>query len=120
MSEAASTLDVVLSWPAPLLPTLPGTGPALKLHDTSRGEVVATEPQGTARMYVCGITPYDATHAGHAAVKAMYVAHPSGAAWFPPAADLLDQQLRRQIRPRQPRHLLMSKAGGRFHDAATR
>jgi L-cysteine:1D-myo-inositol 2-amino-2-deoxy-alpha-D-glucopyranoside ligase len=57
----------VLSWPAPLLPTLPGTGPALKLHDTARGEVVATEPGPTARMYVCGITPYDATHLGHAA-----------------------------------------------------
>jgi L-cysteine:1D-myo-inositol 2-amino-2-deoxy-alpha-D-glucopyranoside ligase len=57
----------VLSWPAPLLPTLPGTGPVLKLHDTSRGEVVATRPDGTARMYVCGITPYDATHLGHAA-----------------------------------------------------
>jgi L-cysteine:1D-myo-inositol 2-amino-2-deoxy-alpha-D-glucopyranoside ligase len=57
----------VLSWPAPLLPTLPGTGPVLKLHDTSRGEVVATSPDRTARMYVCGITPYDATHLGHAA-----------------------------------------------------
>jgi L-cysteine:1D-myo-inositol 2-amino-2-deoxy-alpha-D-glucopyranoside ligase len=57
----------VLSWPAPLLPTLPGTGAVLKLHDTSRGEVVATEPGPTARMYVCGITPYDATHLGHAA-----------------------------------------------------
>jgi L-cysteine:1D-myo-inositol 2-amino-2-deoxy-alpha-D-glucopyranoside ligase len=67
VSERASRLDVVLAWPAPLLPTLPGTGPALKLHDTARGEVVATEPEGTARMYVCGITPYDATHLGHAA-----------------------------------------------------
>jgi L-cysteine:1D-myo-inositol 2-amino-2-deoxy-alpha-D-glucopyranoside ligase len=57
----------VLSWPAPLLPTLPGTGPVLKVHDTSRGEVVATTPGPTARMYVCGITPYDATHLGHAA-----------------------------------------------------
>ncbi|MGY1745904.1 cysteine--1-D-myo-inosityl 2-amino-2-deoxy-alpha-D-glucopyranoside ligase [Blastococcus sp. SYSU D00695] len=57
----------MLSWPAPLLPTLPGTGPALKLHDTARGEVVATEPDRVARMYVCGITPYDATHLGHAA-----------------------------------------------------
>jgi L-cysteine:1D-myo-inositol 2-amino-2-deoxy-alpha-D-glucopyranoside ligase len=57
----------VLSWPAPLLPTLPGTGPALKLHDTARGEAVAIEPGPTARMYVCGITPYDATHLGHAA-----------------------------------------------------
>jgi L-cysteine:1D-myo-inositol 2-amino-2-deoxy-alpha-D-glucopyranoside ligase len=57
----------VLAWPAPLLPTLPGTGPVLKLHDTARGEVVATNPDATARMYVCGITPYDATHLGHAA-----------------------------------------------------
>jgi L-cysteine:1D-myo-inositol 2-amino-2-deoxy-alpha-D-glucopyranoside ligase len=57
----------VLSWPAPLLPTLPGTGPVLKVHDTARGEVVATSPGSTARMYVCGITPYDATHLGHAA-----------------------------------------------------
>jgi L-cysteine:1D-myo-inositol 2-amino-2-deoxy-alpha-D-glucopyranoside ligase len=57
----------VLSWPAPLLPTLPGTGAVLKVHDTSRGEMVATTPGPTARMYVCGITPYDATHLGHAA-----------------------------------------------------
>ncbi|MFW3171240.1 cysteine--1-D-myo-inosityl 2-amino-2-deoxy-alpha-D-glucopyranoside ligase [Geodermatophilus sp. CPCC 206100] len=57
----------MLAWPAPLLPTLPGTGPVLKLHDTARGEVVATHPDRTARMYVCGITPYDATHLGHAA-----------------------------------------------------
>jgi L-cysteine:1D-myo-inositol 2-amino-2-deoxy-alpha-D-glucopyranoside ligase len=57
----------VLSWPAPLLPTLPGSGPVLNLHDTARSEVVAVRPEGTARMYVCGITPYDATHLGHAA-----------------------------------------------------
>jgi L-cysteine:1D-myo-inositol 2-amino-2-deoxy-alpha-D-glucopyranoside ligase len=57
----------VLSWPAPLLPTLPGSGPALRLFDTARGEVVETSPGQTARMYVCGITPYDATHLGHAA-----------------------------------------------------
>jgi L-cysteine:1D-myo-inositol 2-amino-2-deoxy-alpha-D-glucopyranoside ligase len=49
------------------LPTLPGTGPVLKVYDTAHGEVVATNPGTTARMYVCGITPYDATHLGHAA-----------------------------------------------------
>jgi L-cysteine:1D-myo-inositol 2-amino-2-deoxy-alpha-D-glucopyranoside ligase len=57
----------VLAWPAPLLPTLPGPGPVLRLFDTARGEVVATTPDRVARMYVCGITPYDATHLGHAA-----------------------------------------------------
>ncbi|MGY2003720.1 cysteine--1-D-myo-inosityl 2-amino-2-deoxy-alpha-D-glucopyranoside ligase [Blastococcus sp. SYSU DS1024] len=57
----------MLSWSAPLLPTLPGTGSVLKVYDTARGEIVATTPDRTARMYVCGITPYDATHLGHAA-----------------------------------------------------
>ena len=28
---------------------------------------MAVEPTGAARLYVCGITPYDATHLGHAA-----------------------------------------------------
>ncbi|MPQ99623.1 cysteine--1-D-myo-inosityl 2-amino-2-deoxy-alpha-D-glucopyranoside ligase [Modestobacter sp. I12A-02628] len=57
----------MLAWPAPLLPSLPGPGPVLRLFDTARGEVVETTPGPTARMYVCGITPYDATHLGHAA-----------------------------------------------------
>jgi L-cysteine:1D-myo-inositol 2-amino-2-deoxy-alpha-D-glucopyranoside ligase len=57
----------VHAWPAPTLPTLPGTGLPLRLLDTSTGEVRATAPGPTARMYVCGITPYDATHIGHAA-----------------------------------------------------
>ncbi len=46
---------------------LPGRGPALRLFDTPTREVRATEPGPIARMYVCGITPYDATHMGHAA-----------------------------------------------------
>jgi len=38
------------------------------VHDTaSRGLVPVGPEQGEARMYVCGITPYDATHMGHAA-----------------------------------------------------
>ena len=55
------------AWPAPPVPTLPGTGPALRLFDTAAGEIRPTEPGAVARMYVCGITPYDATHLGHAA-----------------------------------------------------
>jgi L-cysteine:1D-myo-inositol 2-amino-2-deoxy-alpha-D-glucopyranoside ligase len=39
----------------------------LRLFDTATGEVRPTAPGATARMYVCGITPYDATHIGHAA-----------------------------------------------------
>jgi L-cysteine:1D-myo-inositol 2-amino-2-deoxy-alpha-D-glucopyranoside ligase len=37
------------------------------VFDTSAGSVVPTSPGPQARMYVCGITPYDATHLGHAA-----------------------------------------------------
>ena len=39
----------------------------LQLYDTAAGQVRPTTPGRTARMYVCGITPYDATHLGHAA-----------------------------------------------------
>jgi len=55
------------AWNPPTNPTLPVTAPAVSLHDTSSGELVTTSPHGPARLYVCGITPYDATHLGHAA-----------------------------------------------------
>ncbi|MBN6055543.1 cysteine--1-D-myo-inosityl 2-amino-2-deoxy-alpha-D-glucopyranoside ligase [Nonomuraea sp. RK-328] len=54
------------SWSAPNIPELPGQSVPLRLHDTATGQVRPTEPGPTARMYVCGITPYDATHLGHA------------------------------------------------------
>jgi L-cysteine:1D-myo-inositol 2-amino-2-deoxy-alpha-D-glucopyranoside ligase len=55
------------AWPAPQVPELPGEGLPLRLHDSATGEVRPTAPGPTARLYVCGITPYDATHLGHAA-----------------------------------------------------
>ncbi|MEO3765067.1 cysteine--1-D-myo-inosityl 2-amino-2-deoxy-alpha-D-glucopyranoside ligase [Streptomyces sp. B8F3] len=55
------------AWPAPEVPVLPGTGRDLRLHDTATGGLVALDPGPEARIYVCGITPYDATHMGHAA-----------------------------------------------------
>ncbi len=39
----------------------------MQVHDTSAGDVRTVDPSATARLYVCGITPYDATHMGHAA-----------------------------------------------------
>ena len=42
-------------------------GPPVVLHDTSSNSMTVTRPEGPARLYVCGITPYDATHMGHAA-----------------------------------------------------
>jgi L-cysteine:1D-myo-inositol 2-amino-2-deoxy-alpha-D-glucopyranoside ligase len=41
--------------------------PALRLFDTAKGSVVTLGAAGEQSMYVCGITPYDATHMGHAA-----------------------------------------------------
>ena len=55
------------SWVGHEVPRLPGRSRALRLFDTARQAVHPTEPSGTATMYVCGITPYDATHLGHAA-----------------------------------------------------
>lgn len=55
------------SWPAVDIPELPGHGPALRLYDSADQQVRPTSPGQTATMYVCGITPYDATHLGHAA-----------------------------------------------------
>ena len=41
--------------------------PALFLHETSVNRVTALPAGDAASLYVCGITPYDATHMGHAA-----------------------------------------------------
>jgi L-cysteine:1D-myo-inositol 2-amino-2-deoxy-alpha-D-glucopyranoside ligase len=59
------------TWAVPTLPTLPrdllGDAPELSLYDAFTGGVEKTNPEGAAGIYVCGITPYDATHVGHAA-----------------------------------------------------
>ncbi|ROT29610.1 cysteine--1-D-myo-inosityl 2-amino-2-deoxy-alpha-D-glucopyranoside ligase [Micromonospora sp. HM5-17] len=55
------------SWVGHEIPRLPGNGLPLSLYDSARRAVHPTRPSGTATMYVCGITPYDATHLGHAA-----------------------------------------------------
>ena len=54
------------AWPAPELPDLPGTGSVPRLYDTASGAGRISAAGGEARMYVCGITPYDAAHLGHA------------------------------------------------------
>ena len=58
------------SWPAAAFPDLVGDACAtpLRLYDSSTQAAVEVAVVGpTARLYVCGITPYDATHLGHAA-----------------------------------------------------
>ncbi|MEH0937738.1 cysteine--1-D-myo-inosityl 2-amino-2-deoxy-alpha-D-glucopyranoside ligase [Micromonospora psammae] len=55
------------SWAGHEVPRLPGDGVPLRLYDSARRGAHPSRPESTASMYVCGITPYDATHLGHAA-----------------------------------------------------
>src|SRR3984893_18468672 len=64
---AGPKVDGMQSWPAAPIPALPGRGPELRLYDTSDRQVRPVAAGSKATMYVCGITPYDATHLGHAA-----------------------------------------------------
>ena len=57
----------MLSWTRPPVPALPGSPQPLRLYDSASATVRPTSPGETATIYVCGITPYDATHLGHAA-----------------------------------------------------
>ncbi len=55
------------SWTRPPVPALPGRGRPPQLYDSSSGGLQCSRPDDVvARLYVCGITPYDATHIGHA------------------------------------------------------
>ncbi|PRZ42159.1 cysteinyl-tRNA synthetase [Antricoccus suffuscus] len=55
------------SWPDVVVPPIPDNPPALRLYDSSSDTVRPLADRGEYRIYVCGITPYDATHLGHAA-----------------------------------------------------
>lgn len=60
------------SWPIPEVPHIAGEAIELKLFDTADQAVKPVDTSvltddGTVGMYVCGITPYDSTHLGHAA-----------------------------------------------------
>ena len=55
------------SWITPFPVALPAQQDNLHLFDTvTQQKQRVTVADGHATMYVCGITPYDATHLGHA------------------------------------------------------
>ena len=65
------------SWSSAPVPTLAehgfGAGPLPRVHDTATGDLIElTGTDGQLTMYVCGITPYDATHLGHAATYLLF------------------------------------------------
>ena len=65
------------SWRAVDVPRLAdaglGVGRMPRVYDTASRSLVELGTDGEAiRMYVCGITPYDATHLGHAATYLLF------------------------------------------------
>jgi L-cysteine:1D-myo-inositol 2-amino-2-deoxy-alpha-D-glucopyranoside ligase len=55
------------AWRGAAIPDLPGSGIEVRLHDTATGRLAVAADGHRATLYACGITPYDATHMGHAA-----------------------------------------------------
>src|ERR1700751_6290264 len=55
------------SWLGARVPELPGRGPETLVTDTASGGLAVAAAGPEAKLYACGITPYDATHIGHAA-----------------------------------------------------
>ncbi len=55
------------AWRGTAVPSLPGKGPEPRIRDTASGVLAEAAAGPAASLYACGITPYDATHLGHAA-----------------------------------------------------
>jgi L-cysteine:1D-myo-inositol 2-amino-2-deoxy-alpha-D-glucopyranoside ligase len=55
------------TWRRAEVPVLPGRGPQTRVRNTATGELTVAARDEPATIYACGITPYDATHIGHAA-----------------------------------------------------
>jgi L-cysteine:1D-myo-inositol 2-amino-2-deoxy-alpha-D-glucopyranoside ligase len=62
----------VKSWNRPEVPRVPGHGSVPVIWDTASAALREAKPLAVASIYVCGITPYDATHIGHAATYIAY------------------------------------------------
>ena len=57
------------AWEKVSVPSLErfGRAPTLRIHDTATGRTKVSHGPSPLGLYVCGITPYDSTHLGHAA-----------------------------------------------------
>ncbi|GAB3540861.1 cysteine--1-D-myo-inosityl 2-amino-2-deoxy-alpha-D-glucopyranoside ligase [Arthrobacter tecti] len=56
----------MISWNSRSVPDLPGSSAAIRLWDSAKETLVEVPDDPQQGLYVCGITPYDATHMGHA------------------------------------------------------
>jgi L-cysteine:1D-myo-inositol 2-amino-2-deoxy-alpha-D-glucopyranoside ligase len=59
-------LAVMEAWGRVVIPVLPGRGIPVRVRNSATGELTEAAAGRSATLYVCGITPYDATHIGHA------------------------------------------------------
>lgn len=67
LATSLSEVNILKNWPKVYLPPINDLKfPPLQLHDSYSG-LYEYSKSGKFRMYVCGITPYDSTHLGHAA-----------------------------------------------------
>ena len=67
LATSLSEVNILKNWPKVYLPPINDLKfPPLKLHDSYSGLYEYSKSR-KFRMYVCGITPYDSTHLGHAA-----------------------------------------------------
>ncbi|GAB3555024.1 cysteine--1-D-myo-inosityl 2-amino-2-deoxy-alpha-D-glucopyranoside ligase [Arthrobacter tumbae] len=57
----------MISWNSRTVTGLPGSPPPIRLWDSALERIVELPAGQRQGLYVCGITPYDATHMGHAA-----------------------------------------------------
>jgi len=55
------------SWPTTVYPKVPLAIAPLQIFTTDQQKIISLEKRARYQIYVCGITPYDATHLGHAA-----------------------------------------------------
>ncbi|CAB5052815.1 unannotated protein [freshwater metagenome] len=55
------------SWSQVFVPQLALTAPTPQVYDSASQDLIALPVDRPGNVYVCGITPYDATHMGHAA-----------------------------------------------------
>lgn len=60
------------SWPVPGIRPMPVLVPPVMISDSLTGGLTHASESATFSLYVCGITPYDATHLGHASTYLTY------------------------------------------------
>jgi L-cysteine:1D-myo-inositol 2-amino-2-deoxy-alpha-D-glucopyranoside ligase len=113
-------------WQSQSVPALPGKGRLPEVFDTARGAKATVGSAASASMYVCGITPYDATHMGHAATYVAFdllnrVWRDAGAVvrYVQNVTDVDDPLLERAAATGEPWEDLAYKEVRRFHDDMT-